>query len=47
LTYGIDGLRGSLTGVWHFNFALDVAVMAFIAAIFLSLGAYFFSKIQI
>jgi ABC-2 type transport system permease protein len=47
LTYGIDGLRGSLTGVWHFSFALDVAVMAFIAAAFLSLGAYFFSKIQI
>jgi ABC-2 type transport system permease protein len=47
LTYGIDGLRGSLTGAWHFNFALDVAVMGFIAAAFLSLGAYFFSKIQI
>jgi hypothetical protein len=36
-----------LTGAWHFNFALDVAVMGFIAAAFLSLGAYFFSKIQI
>jgi ABC-2 type transport system permease protein len=47
LTYGIDGLRGSLTGAWHFSFALDVAVMGFIAAAFLSLGAYFFSKIQI
>lgn len=47
LTYGIDGLRGALTGVWHFNFALDFAVMAVIAAAFLSLGAYFFSKIQI
>jgi ABC-2 type transport system permease protein len=47
LTYGIDGLRGALTGVWHFNFALDVAVLAVIAAAFLSLGAYLFSKIQI
>jgi ABC-2 type transport system permease protein len=47
LTYGIDGLRGSLIGAWHFNFALDVAVLAVIAASFLSLGAYFFSKIEI
>jgi len=47
LTYGIDGLRGSLIGVWHFGFALDVAVMAAIAAAFLSLGAYMFSKIQL
>jgi ABC-2 type transport system permease protein len=47
LTYGIDGLRGALTGAWHFNFALDVAVMGAIAAAFLSMGAYFFSKIQI
>ena len=47
LTYGIDGLRGSLIGVWHFGFALDVAVMAAIGAAFLSLGAYMFSKIQL
>jgi ABC-2 type transport system permease protein len=47
LTYGIDGLRGALTGVWHFSFALDVAVLGVIAAAFLSLGAYMFSKIQL
>ncbi len=23
LTYGVDGLRGSLTGLWHFNMALQ------------------------
>jgi ABC-2 type transport system permease protein len=47
LTYGIDGLRGSLIGTWHFNFTLDIAIMSVIAAGFLSLGAYLFSKIQI
>jgi ABC-2 type transport system permease protein len=47
LTYGIDGLRGALIGVWHFSFATDVAVMAAIATVFLSLGAYMFSKIQL
>ena len=47
LTYGIDGLRGALTGVWHFGFALDVAVMGAIAIAFLTLGASMFSKIQL
>lgn len=47
LTYGIDGLRGALIGAWYFNFALDVAVLAGVAVVFLSFGAYMFSKIQI
>jgi ABC-2 type transport system permease protein len=47
LTYGIDGLRGALTGQWYFMFSLDVLVMALIATAFLSLGAYFFSKIEL
>jgi len=47
LTYGIDGLRGSLIGTWHFSFGLDLAVISVIAAVFLSLGAYTFSKIQL
>ncbi len=46
LTYGIDGLRGALIGVWHFSLALDVAVMGGIAVAFISLGAYMFSKIE-
>src|SRR5215475_4187464 len=40
LTYGIDGLRGALIGTWHFNFAIDAAVLSVIAFAFLSLGAY-------
>jgi ABC-2 type transport system permease protein len=47
LTYGIDGLRGALIGMWHFNFALDLAVLSLIAMAFVSLGAYMFSKIQL
>jgi len=47
LTYGIDGLRGSLIGAWHFSFGLDLAIMSVIALAFLSLGAYRFSKIQL
>jgi ABC-2 type transport system permease protein len=47
LTYGIDGLRGALIGTWHFGFALDITVLALIAAAFLAIGAYLFSKIQL
>ena len=47
LSYGVDGLRGVLTGMWHFSFAIDMAVLAVLAAIFLGTGAYMFSRIQL
>src|SRR5262245_31130993 len=47
LTYGIDGLRGALIGLGHFATALDVIVLCGVATMFLGLGAYAFSKIQI
>jgi ABC-2 type transport system permease protein len=47
LTYGIDGLRGAFIGVSHFGARTDAAVLCAVATIFLALGAYSFSKIQI
>ena len=47
LTYGVDGMRGTLTGLWHFNAALDLTVLATVACCFLALGAYLFSKIEV
>ena len=47
LTYGIDGLRGAFIGVSHFGARTDAAVLSSVAAVFLALGAYSFSKIQI
>jgi ABC-2 type transport system permease protein len=47
LTYGVDGLRGALTGVWQFNLQMDVVILALLATVFLSAGAYMFSKIEI
>ena len=47
LTYGIDGLRGAFIGVSHFGARTDAAVLCAVAAVFLALGAYSFSKIQI
>ena len=47
LTYGIDGLRGTLIGMTHFGLATDLGVLAVVAVAFLVLGAYSFSKIQV
>jgi ABC-2 type transport system permease protein len=47
LSYGVDGLRGVLTGAWQFDFGLDLALLAGLAALFLSTGAYLFSRIEI
>ena len=42
LTYGVDGLRGSLVGVSIFPLALDLAILAACCAGALGLGAYLF-----
>jgi ABC-2 type transport system permease protein len=47
LSYGIDGLRGAFIGLSHFGLVLDVSVLALVAAAFMVLGAYSFSRIQI
>jgi ABC-2 type transport system permease protein len=47
LTYGVDGLRGSLTHSFAFGVATDLAVLGVLTACLLALGSYFFSKIQL
>ncbi len=47
LSYGVDGLRGTLIGLSHFGLALDVATLCCVAALFLGVGSYLFSKIQL
>jgi ABC-2 type transport system permease protein len=47
LSYGIDGLRTTLTGTSYFGLPLDLAVLTGVAVVFLGLGAYSFSKIQL
>jgi ABC-2 type transport system permease protein len=47
LTYGVDGLRGALTGFYAMNYGIDMAVLAIVAAIFVGIGGYLFSKIKI
>ena len=47
LTYGVDGIRGTLTGTTHFGLTLDLSILVVLTAGILTIGAYFFSKIQI
>jgi ABC-2 type transport system permease protein len=46
LSYGIDGLRGALIGLAHLGVWLDATVLAVVAAAFILLGAWAFSRIQ-
>lgn len=47
LTYGVDSLRGLLTQSAQLSLGFDTLVLLLITGIFLSLGTYLFSKIQI
>ena len=46
LTYGVDGLRGTLVGAASFPLWLDFVVLLVLAVVLASLGAYFFSKME-
>jgi ABC-2 type transport system permease protein len=47
LSYGVDALRGLMTGVSHFGMLLNFGVLGIVTIVFLAVGSYFFSKIQI
>lgn len=47
LTYGVDGIRGALTGAYHFGFLLDFGILALLTGCVGALGAWMFSRIEI
>ena len=47
LSYGVDGLRGALSGLTQFGFGTNLITLAAIAVALLILGAWRFSKIEI
>ncbi len=47
LSYGVDGLRSALIAQSHFGPALDATVLGVLAVIFIILGAWRFSKIEV
>lgn len=47
VTYGVDGLRGSLSHGFVFGLGTDLAVLGILTAILLAIGSYLFSRIQL
>jgi ABC-2 type transport system permease protein len=47
LSYGVDGLRGALTGTYYFGPALDLIVLTVVAVVFTVIGSILFSKIEV
>jgi len=47
LSFGVDGLRGSLIGISHFGINVDLLVLGSIVLVLMVIGNYLFSRIQI
>lgn len=46
LSYGVDALRASLTGISHFGLAPDLVILSLLTAIMMVIGSWLFSRIQ-
>jgi ABC-2 type transport system permease protein len=46
LSFGMDGIRGALTGLWQFSPTLDMTVLAALAVVMLAFGSLMFSRIE-
>jgi ABC-2 type transport system permease protein len=47
LSYGVDGMRGTMTHGFLFGLGTDFVVLSILTAILLYIGSYFFSRIQL
>jgi ABC-2 type transport system permease protein len=47
LSYGVDGIRALLINVSHFGIATDATVLLVMASVFLGLGSYCFTKLEV
>jgi ABC-2 type transport system permease protein len=46
LTYGVDGIRGTLTGISRFGLGTDLIILVILVTAILLIGASLFSKIE-
>lgn len=47
LSYGVDGLRGTLSNGFHFGMGTDFLVLVIATLLLLTVGSYLFSRIEI
>ena len=46
VAYAVDGVRGALTGVWHFGTVLDLSVLVVMTAVLIAVGTALFARIE-
>ena len=46
LSYGVDAIRGAITGQSHFGIGVDIIVLIVLCFVILSIGSYLFSKVE-
>jgi ABC-2 type transport system permease protein len=46
-TYSVDGLRGALVGLHHFNLGLDFLVISGFSLLMIGIGTYAFGKMKL
>jgi ABC-2 type transport system permease protein len=46
VAYAVDGVRGALTGVWHFGAPLDLAVLVAMTAVLLAVSTALFARVE-
>lgn len=47
LSYGVDSFRAVLINTTYYGLGIDVMVLSIVAILFVTLGGYFFSKIEV
>jgi ABC-2 type transport system permease protein len=47
LSYGVDAFRALLTGASHFGLTMDTSILSAVTVLFIVVGSYLFSRIQI
>jgi ABC-2 type transport system permease protein len=47
LSYGVDGIRGALTGATTFGMLTDFLVLSIVGTILIFVGSYLFSRIEV
>lgn len=47
LTYGVDGLRGTLINASHFGLHIDILILSAVTLAILAIGSWLFSRIEI
>ncbi|MFT3907735.1 MAG: ABC transporter permease [Steroidobacteraceae bacterium] len=46
VAYAVDGLRGTLSGHWHFGFGADAGILCAVTLLIIAIGSWLFEKVE-